>query len=143
MPIPTQAKRRVRSQVGDTGLAVHVGGDGLENRPHLFVGLPGAAGHQAGAVAGAMFAPRDADPQVEKALLGQGLGPQVRVLEVRVATVNDQITRSQMGQQVPDHGIHRRACWYQQHHCSRGAEQPSKLVQTLRSPNVAVRSLCL
>ncbi len=61
---------RVRSQIGDAGLAVRTGGDGLEEGPDGLVGLPRSSGHDAGTGPGPELAPGYTYPEEGDALGG-------------------------------------------------------------------------
>ena len=73
---------RPGAKVGDARLSLHLGGDGFENGADMFIGLARAAGHEAGAMAGAGFAAGHAHAE-EVHLLGfKFLGAAVGVLEL-------------------------------------------------------------
>ena len=63
-----------RPQVGDAGLAVDVGGGGLQHVTHPVVGLAAAAGHQAGAITGPGFAAGDAQAHEQQPFARQDPG---------------------------------------------------------------------
>lgn len=74
------------------GLAVRLGGDGLEDVLDVGPGLLVATGHDGGAVAGTLLTTGDTGTDVADTLLLEVLGAAVGVGEVRVATVNDDVT---------------------------------------------------
>ncbi len=57
-----------RADVGDAGLTLHLGGDGLEDGAHVFPGLPLAAGHHGGTPQRPVLPAADACAQVVNAL---------------------------------------------------------------------------
>ena len=64
------------------------------------------AGHQARAVQRAFFAAAYAHAEEAKADRFPIFGPPLRVLEVRVAAVDDDVVGFQCGLQVAQHGVH-------------------------------------
>jgi hypothetical protein len=66
-------------------------------------------------VARALLAARDADAEELNALASQVSRAQVRIFEVGIAGVDDEVALFEMRQQVADHGIHRRAGGHQHH----------------------------
>lgn len=74
------------------GLAVRLGGDGLEDVLDVGPGLLVATGHDGGTVAGTLLTTGDTGTDVADTLLLEVLGAAVGVGEVRVATVNDDVT---------------------------------------------------
>ena len=80
-----------RPQVGDAGLILDVGRGRLQDGGHPVVHLPGAAGHQAGAVAGPGFAPGDSHAHEVELFAGEKLTPPVGIGEMGVAAVDDQV----------------------------------------------------
>ena len=76
-----------------------------------------------------MLAARHAHAEKLNPTLRQRLGPQVRVLEVRVAVVDDQIAVSQIRQQIANNRIDGRSSRYEQHHGARDPEESDKFFQ--------------
>lgn len=75
------------------GLAVRLGGDGLEDVLDVGPGLLVTTGHDGGAVAGTLLTTGDTGTDVADALGLEVLGAAVGVGEVGVATINDDVTR--------------------------------------------------
>src|SRR5690348_17827296 len=71
--------RRSWSEPGGTRFGIHLCRDCLKDWSYPFVGFARAAGHDAGAVACAVFAPGDAYAEEFNPMLSQRFGPQVRV----------------------------------------------------------------
>ena len=84
---------------------------------------------------------RDADAEKLNLPLRQCLGPQVRVIEVRVTGIDDQITGRQTRQEIVNHRIDGWARRNEYHDGARHAEQTHKLSYILRAADVAVLRL--
>ena len=93
--------RRARAEPGDTRIVVHLCGHCFEYRAHAFVGLFRSAGHDAWAVTRTFFATRHSHTQEMDALRLQVVGADIRVLEVGVAGIDDQIALVQVRQTNP------------------------------------------
>ena len=83
----------IGTDVGHARLAVHLGGDGFQNRPQGLPGFHGAAGHQGRAVERALLAAGHAAAHEVEALSTYFLLTLDGVLEERVATVDDDVAR--------------------------------------------------
>ena len=83
-----------------------------------------------------MLAARDANAKKLNPTLRQRLGSQVRVFEVRVAPVDEQIPVGQTRQQIMNHRIDGRPGWNEHHHCAWNTEQCDEFFQTRGSANV-------
>ena len=84
-----EVSRTSLADVGDAGAVLDLSGDFREDVLDVVVGFVGAAGHEGGAVAGAVFAAGDAHAEVEEALLGGLLDAALGVLVPLVAAVDD------------------------------------------------------
>ena len=83
----------IGTDVGHARLAVHLGGDGFQNRPQGLPGFHGAAGHQGRAVERALLAAGYAAAHEVEALSAYFLLTLDGVLEEGVATVDDDVSR--------------------------------------------------
>jgi len=124
--------RGPRTQVGHTGFPADVGGDRLEDVLDPNVGLPGAAGHDAGAAAGALLAARDPHTQEMDPLPGQHLLPQGGVGEMRIAAVDEDVRRPAQGQQFAERRVHGRPCRHEDHDDTGGFQQGHALLRGSR-----------
>src|SRR4029079_358074 len=122
---------------GDTGPSLDLGGHCVEDRADPFVGIFRPAGHDAWAMPSAVLTARDADAEKLNPPLRQCLGPQVRVIEVRVTGIDDQITGRQTRQEIVNHRIDGWARRNEYHDGARHAEQTHKLSYILRAADVA------
>jgi hypothetical protein len=95
-----------RPHIGDAGLSLGLGGDGLKDRLDHLVRLGLAAGHDGRPPEGALFAAGDAGADIVEPL-GQSHGAALGVLEERVAAVDDQVARLEQGLELGDDLIHR------------------------------------
>ena len=98
------------------GLAVALCRDALEDVLDEGPGLLVTTRHQTGAVARALLATGHARAHEADALLGERLGPTVRVRIVRVAAVDENVALLQQRQQGLDELVHGRAGLHQEHH---------------------------
>ena len=80
--------------------AVHLGRDPLEDLPDMRPGLGIASRHDGRAVACSFLAARDARADEEKPALAELPLPADRVLEVRVAAVDDHVARLEVGNEL-------------------------------------------
>jgi hypothetical protein len=95
----------VRAHVGAAGGAVDVRGDLLEHRAEAVVGLDGAAGHDRGAVEGALLTAGDARAHEVQALLAQRVLATTGVGEQRVAAVHDDVALVHVLGELVDDGV--------------------------------------
>ena len=106
------------------GLAVgRAGADGLEDVLHQRPRLGAAAGHHRGAETRAFFAARNARADIQQAFAFQVFGAADGVGEMRVAAIDDQVARLQVGQQQLDEIVHRLARLHHQHDLARPLQQ--------------------
>ena len=97
------------------GFAVYLGADALENGLHIGPGFRGTAGHHAGALQSALLAAGDAGADIIQALAFYILAAADGIREMRIAAVDDDVALFQMGNQLLDEGIHRRAGLHHEH----------------------------
>jgi hypothetical protein len=97
---------RTGSQIGNTGFATNSGGNRLEDRAHPFVGWLRTASHYAGTVECAMGATRKPHAKKSDTLFSQLFPTPVRIFEIGVATINDNVAGIKMKYQIFDHLIH-------------------------------------
>ena len=71
------------------------------------------------------------------------LRAQIRVFEVGVAGVDDEIALFEVPQQIVDHRIHRRAGGHQHHHCTRLSEQSDEFLDVCHAVDVVFRRFLL
>ena len=83
----------IGTDVGHARLAVHLGGDGFQNRPQGLPGFHGAAGHQGRAVERALLAAGYAAAHEVESFGAHVLLALDGVLEERVAAVDDDVSR--------------------------------------------------
>ena len=98
------------------GAAVHLRGDRLEDRLQCRPGVGVAARHDARAEQGAFLAPGDAGSDVENSAFPQRAGAPRRVLVVRVAAVDQDVSGFEPGREGLDHPVHGAACLDHEHH---------------------------
>ena len=110
-PHPIAARRPV----------LHLGGDALENILDMRPGRLGAARHDGRAVPRPFFAPGNARADEEQPFSLQILRAPRRVLEQRIAAVNNNVALFQVGQQLLDQLVHRRAGLDHEHDARAGA----------------------
>ena len=108
-----EVPRAVGTDVGATRRAVHLGSDGLEQRPHRRVGLVGPSGHDARPLQGADLPTRDAGADEVEAPVAEGRLPSPGVDEVGVATVEDHVPWLEVCGEVVDDCVGR---WSRLHH---------------------------
>ena len=106
---------RPGAEVSYARVAVDLGGHRLKQRADPLVGLFRSAGHDARAVARSLFAAGHAHAEKLNALRCQITGTQIRILEVGISGVDDQVALVEVWQQVGDHGIHGRPGGHQHH----------------------------
>ena len=114
---------RSGAEVSHARISVDLGSDGLQQRADPLVGLFRSAGHDARAVTRALFAARHAYAEKLNAFPAQVTRAQVRIFEVGVAGVDDEIAPFEVRRQIGDHGIHGRAGGHQHHDRARLAQQ--------------------
>ena len=95
----------VGAHMSAAGLAVDVGGDGLQHGTQTVVGLGGPPGHDRGAEQGALLSPGDAHAHEVQAALAQGLLPAAGVGVEGVAGIDDDVARLHEGGELLDHGL--------------------------------------
>ncbi|XXG73749.1 hypothetical protein AAC387_Pa07g2605 [Persea americana] len=78
--------------VGDAGAFVDLRSDLLEYVFDVAVGIEGAAGHERGAMAGALLTAGDANTDVENLVVGSEAGAAFGVLVLLVVVVDDGIS---------------------------------------------------
>ena len=83
--------RAARPDVGDARAVVDLGGDGLPDGAYLLVRIAVAAGHERGPPQRALLAARNAGADEVQSFLLQLLLAPLRVHEVGVAAVNDDV----------------------------------------------------
>jgi len=122
----------VGADVGAARRPVDVGGDRLEDRlDRLVVGLTVAAGHDARPVQRALLTARDPDTEEVDPLLGQGGMAALRVSEVAVAAVDQDVPAAQVGGEVVDHGVGRVTCLDHAHQGPRRLERADPILGRL------------
>ena len=84
----------------------------------------------------AFFAARHADAEELDAFRRQVAGAHVRVFEVGVAGIDDEIARLEVREQIVDDRIHGRAGGHQHHHRARLAQQADELLDVRRAADV-------
>ena len=102
-------------------VAFHFRGDGLENLLHVRPRGGRTAGHDARAAARAFFAAADAGADVEQSFALAIFHAAVRVLEQRVAAVNDDVAGLEMRDELLDEFVHRLAGLDEHHHAARAS----------------------
>ena len=93
----------IRTHVGDTGARVRLGGDGLQHRADVLVGLALAARHHAGAVARAVFTSGHAHAEEVDVLGGHALLAALGVLVPGVAPVDHDVSRLEQWLELIEH----------------------------------------
>ena len=131
----------VGADPGAAGLAVHLGGDLLEQRAEGLVGLLRAAGHDGGAVQRAFFAAGNADAHEVQVLLGQCGFAAAGVLVVRVAGVDDDVAGFQQRFKLLDDGVHRLAGLDHDQDAAGLLQGVDQLLQRFGADEVAVRAV--
>lgn len=117
------------------GLAVALGGDALENILDVRPGLLVATGHDGGTIAGTLLTTGDAGADKAQALGGQVLGAAVGVGEVRVATINDDVTLFEEGQELLDPVVDGLAGLDEEHDAAGALELGDKLLDGVGADN--------
>ena len=100
---------RSRAQPGHARIAVHLRRSSFKDGTDPLVGLFRPAGHDARTVTRAFFAARHAHAEELDAFRCQVARTHVRVFEVGVAGIDDEIALVQVRQQIVDDRIHRSA----------------------------------
>ena len=118
------------------GLAVHMGGDGLQNGLHMRPCRGRAARHDAGALQRPFLAAGHAGADEMEPLALQVLDPARSVREVAVAAVQDDVSLLQQGEQLLDEIIHRLARLHHQHHLARLLQRVHQLLQGIGADDV-------
>src|SRR5690606_1484656 len=108
------------------GDAVHLGRDVLEDALHVGPGLRVASGHDRRSVTRALLAAGDASADEPYAGLRELLAAPPGVAEVRVAAVDDDVARLEVGEEVGDHPVDGRARLDHQHHSAGPLQGPDE-----------------
>ena len=124
---------RSRPQPGHARIAVDLRRSRFKDGTDALVGLFRPAGHDARPVTRAFFATRHAHAEKLDAFRRQVAGAHVRVFEIGVAGINDEIALVQVRQQILDDRIHRSAGGHQHHDRARSAEQGDELMDVRRA----------
>lgn len=118
------------------GLTIGLGGDSLEDRLDRLPGGRVTTGHERGTVAGTLLTTRDTRANEENTLLLELLGAADGVGEVRVTTVNDDITLLHVGQELVNEGIDSRASLDKKDDLARALQLGAKLLDGVGADNV-------
>lgn len=110
------------------GLVVALGSDALEDIFDVGPGLLVTTGHERGAVAGTLLTTGDTTADKADALRGELLGSAVAIGEVGVATIDDDITLLEVGQESLDELIDGLAGHDQEHDTARTLQLGAKLL---------------
>ena len=110
------------------GLAVTLGGNTLEDVLDVGPGGLVTTGHERGTVAGTLLTTRDTTADEADLLLGEVLSAAVAVGEVRVTTVDNDVTRLEEGQQRLNEVINGLASHHQEHDTAGALELGAELL---------------
>lgn len=126
------------------GLVVALGGNALEDVLDVGPGFLVTTGHERGTVAGTLLTTGDTAADEAQALLGEVLSTAVAVREVRVATVDDDITGLEVGQEGLDELVDGLASHDEQHDTTRALELGAELLNGVSTHNgLAYRLICV
>ena len=109
-------------------VVIALGGDALKDILDVGPGLFVTTRHERGTVAGTLLTTRDTAANETQALLSQVLGAAVTVREVRVATVDDDITLFEVGQEGLDELVDGLASHDEQHDTTRTLKLGAELL---------------
>jgi hypothetical protein len=126
-----EVPRAVRADVRHARLPVDAGGDRREDRAERRVGLGRAAGHDRRPEQGALLAAGDADADEAQAALAQRLLAADRVLEVRVAAVDDDVALVEAVRELVDDRVGARAGLHHHDRRARPGERCDEAVEVL------------
>src|ERR1022692_2748433 len=119
---------RTGTEISHAGIAAHPGRDGFQHGTDALVSLFRPARHDARSMTRAFFSSRDADAEELDTFRRQVAEAHVRIFEVGVARINDEIPWLEECEQIVDDRIHGWACGNKHHHCARLAKQADELL---------------
>lgn len=117
------------------GLTVALGGDALEDILDVGPGVLVTTGHEGRTVAGTLLTTRDTAADEADALLPEVLGAAVAVGEVRVTTIDDDITLLQEGEERLDEVIDGLAGHDEEHNATGALELGAELLNGVSTDN--------
>ena len=125
------------TEPGHARIAVDLRSRRFKDGTDALVSLFRPAGHDARSVTRAFFATRHAHAEELDAFRRQVAGAHIRVFEVGVASINDEIALVQVRQQILDDRIHRSAGGHQHHDRARFAKQCNEIRDVRRADDIA------